>query len=227
MKTLNYSRIPRKTAATAGVLYLLTFVSVPTISLYKALHQPDYGLNSSSDTPAIIGGLLEIIVALGCIGSAITLYPLLKKQNESLALALVASRVLEAGTIFIGVAFILAAVGLHQQGAEPAAQVIIRMLVTLYDRVFLLGQSFMPAVNDALLGYLLYQSRLVPRAIPVIGIMGVLPLLAGYLAIMFGHISRDSAWAGLSAVLVALFELTLGIYLTVKGFSNRSEEVYS
>lgn len=222
MKTLKTNwNTPRKTAVTAGVLYLLTFVSIPTISLYHALHQPDYILTPGSDTSAIIGGLLEIIVALSCVASAIALYLVLKKQNESLALALVASRVLEASTIFIAVAFILAAVSLHQQAAKQADP-SSHTLIILYDRAFLLGQSFMPAINDALLGYLLYRSRLVPRTLSMIGIIGVFPLLAGYLAIVFGIVSRDSIWAGLSAILVALFELALGIYLIAKGFIKSS-----
>ncbi len=84
MKTLeiNWSA-PRKTAVIAGVMYLLTLVPNPTISLYDALHRPDYILSPGGDEPAIIGGLLEIIVALCCIGTAISLYPILKRRNES------------------------------------------------------------------------------------------------------------------------------------------------
>src|SRR5258708_211550 len=107
----------RKTSLAAGVLYLLTFVSIPTLALYGPVKGANYLMGSGSDTAAIIGGILEIIVALAGIGAAVVLFPVLKKQNESLALGLVASRILEAGTIFVGVAFILSIVTLRQAGA--------------------------------------------------------------------------------------------------------------
>jgi Domain of unknown function (DUF4386) len=208
----------RKTSLVAGILYLLTFVSIPTIALYSSIHNPNYIIGSGPDTPAIIGGILEIIVGLTSIGTAVALYPVLKKQNEGLALALVASRILEAGTIFVGVAFILSIVTLRKAGIGADVLVTGHALVTLYDGIFLLGQSFMPALNDLLLGFLLYQSRLVPRALSIIGIIGSVPLIASYIAVMIGAIEQHSPLAGLGALLVALFEFSLGIYLVVKGF---------
>jgi hypothetical protein len=208
----------RKTALVAGVLYLLTFVSIPTLVLYKSIHVPDYVAGSGRNTAAITGGLLEIIVALAGIATAIILYPVLRKQSEGFALGLVASRILEAGTMFVGVAFILSAVTLRQTGAGTDTLALGNALVTLYDRIFLLGQSCIPALNDLLLGFLLYQSRLVPRALSLIGIIGAFPLIAGYIAVLFGVIGQHDALAGLAALLVALFEFSLGIYLIVKGF---------
>ena len=208
----------RKTSILAGVLYLLTFVSIPTVALYSSIHLPGYIIGSGSDNPVIIGGILEIIVALAGISTAVVLYPVIRKQNATAALGLVAARILESGTIFVGVAFLLSIVTLHQAGAGADALSTSRALVALYDRIFLLGQSFMPAICDLLLGYLLYQSRLVPRALSMIGMLGALPLIAGYIAMMFGMVERNSPIAGLSAVLVALFEFSLGVYLIVKGF---------
>ena len=210
----------RKTSLVAGLLYLLTFVSIPTLVLYRSIHEPNYITGAGTDTAVTIGGLLEIIVALAGIGTAIALYPVLRKQNESLALGLVASRILEAGTMFAGVAFLLSVVTLRQSGAGADALVTSHALVALYDRIFLLGQSFIPALNDLLLGILLYQSRLVPRALSLVGIIGAIPLVAGFIAVLFGVIERNSPLAGLSALLVAAFEFSLGIYLVVKGFKT-------
>jgi Domain of unknown function (DUF4386) len=159
----------RKTSLIAGALYLLTFVSIPTIALYTAGHGPNYILSTGPDTSIIIGGILEIIVALCGIGTAVVLFPVLKKQNEATALGLVAARVLESCTIFVGVAFLLTVVTLRQAGAGAGALSTSHALVFLYDRIFLLGQSFMPAVCDILLGVMLYKSRLVPRALSLIG----------------------------------------------------------
>jgi Domain of unknown function (DUF4386) len=208
----------RKTALVAGLLYLLTFVSIPSLVFYGPIHEPGYITGSGPDTSAIIGGLLEIIVALAGIGTAIALYPVLRKQSEGLSLGLVASRILEAGTMFVGVAFILSVVTLRQEGAGTNALAAGHALVTLYDRIFLLGQSFMPALNDLLLGFLLYHSRLVPRGLSLIGIVGGPVLLIGYFAIQFGLIGQHAALTGLFAIPVALFEFSLGIYLVVKGF---------
>ena len=229
LKDLSTKRAPmtslRKASILAGVLYLLTFVSIPTVALYNSIHLPGYitGSGSGSDNPVIIGGILEIIVALAGIGTAVVLYPVLRKQNESAALGLVAARILESGTIFVGVAFLLSIVTLHQAGSGADALATSHALVALYDRIFTLGQSFMPAICDLLLGFLLYKSRIVPRALAMIGILGILPLVAGYVAMLFGLIERNSPMAGLSAVLVALFELSLGIWLIVKGFNSTTK----
>ena len=208
----------RKTALVAGVLYLLTFVSIPTLFLYGSVKGANYILGAGPDTAAIIGGILEIIVALAGIGTAVVLFPVLKRQNEAAALGLVASRVLEASTIFFGVAFIMSIVTLRQTGAGAAGLVTSHALATLYDRIFLQGQSFMPAVNDLLLGILLYQSRLVPRGLSLIGIVGALILFASYIAVLFGLLGQHAPLAALSALPVALFEFSLGVYLVVKGF---------
>lgn len=210
-------QIPKNTAFWTGFFYLLTFISIPTLFLYQPIHEPDYLLSNSNDNKIVIGGVLEIIVALCGIISSIILYSVLKKQNETLALGLVAARILEAATIFVGVAFILGAVTLHQQEAGESAIPTSRALVALYDRIFVLGQSFMPAIDDLLLGVLLYKSRLVPRWLSLIGIIGAFPLFAGYFALMFGFIDRSSPLTGVSALMVAFFEFTLGIYLLTKG----------
>ncbi len=208
----------RKTSLAAGILYILTFISIPSLSLYSPVHAPDYITGTGNDNAIIIGGILEIIVALAGISTAIILYPVLRKQNEGLSLGLVASRVLEAGTMFVGVAFLLSVVTLHKNGAGSGALVTSHALVALYDRIFLLGQGFIPAINDLLLGILLYKSRLVPRSLSFVGIAGVLPLIASFIAVMFGVIDRISPFAVLSAIPVAVFEFSLGIYLVVKGF---------
>ena len=208
----------RKTALVAGVLYLITFVSIPTLVLYSQVKGANYITGSGPDTAAIMGGILEIIVALAGIGTAIALYPVLKRQNESLALGLVASRILEASTMFVGVAFLLSVVTLRQADVGAIALPSSHALVALYDRIFLLGQSFIPALNDLLLGFLLYQSRLVPRSLALIGMIGAVPLIAGYIAVLFGVIGQHSTLEGLASLLVALFEFSLGIYLVIKGF---------
>ena len=204
---------------TAGLLYLLTFVSIPTLVLYSNVKSAEYILGSGSDSAALTGSFLEIIVALAGIGTAVVLFKILKRQNETAAIGLIASRVVEASCIFIGVATILTIVALKQTGAGSESLAISNTLAILYDRIFLVSQSLLPAVNDLLLGFLLYQSKLVPRALSMIGLVGGPLLIIGFLAVIFGIIERGSTLSGLSAMGVFLFELSLGVWLVAKGFN--------
>jgi hypothetical protein len=208
----------RSTARVAGALYLLTFVSIPTLTLYRPVHDPNYIVGPGPDTGVFFGGILEIIVALACIGTAVALYPVVKRQNEGVALGFVGTRVLEAGTIFAGVACLLSVVTLRQAGAGADALVTGHALVALYDRMFLVGQSFLPAVNALLLGSLLYQSRLVPRVLPLIGFIGAPLLVAADIAVLFGLVARTAPPVALAAIPIALWEFSLGVWLVVKGF---------
>ena len=208
----------RKTALVAGALYLLTFVSIPTLALYGSVKGANYILGAGPDTGAIFGGILEIIVALACIGTAVALYPVVKRQNEGVALGFVGSRVLVAGTIFAGVACLLTVVTLRQAGAGADALVTGHALVAMYDRLFLVGQSFIPAVNALLLGSLLYQSRLVPRVLPLLGFIGAPLLVASDIAVLFGLFDRSATPVALAALPIALWEFSLGVWLVVKGF---------
>jgi Domain of unknown function (DUF4386) len=209
----------RKIAIAAGVLYLLTFVSIPTLALYGPVHDPNYIVGPGPDTSVLLGAVLEIIVALACIGTAVALYPVLKRQHEGVALGFIGARTLEAATIFAGIACLLSVVTLRQAGAGADALVTGQALVALYDRMFLLGQSLLPAVNALLLGSLLYQSRLVPRVLPLLGFIGAPLLVAAQAATVFGLIERVSAWAAIAALPIALWEFSLGIWLILKGFN--------
>jgi uncharacterized protein DUF4386 len=210
----------RKTALAAGILYLLTFVSMPIGFLYSAvLNDPNYIVGSGPDTPVIIGGILEIIVALAGIGTAVALYPVLKRQNEGVALGFIGSRVLEASTIFADVVCLLAIVTLRRAGLGAEALVTGKALVALYG-LFRLGQNLMPAVNDLLLGSLLYQARLVPRVLPLLGLIGAPLLIANTIVVMFGITSGPLfVLTGIGVLPIALFEFSLGVWLTVKGFN--------
>ena len=212
----------RKTSLTAGILYLLTFISIPTLSLYHEIHQPNFITSSAPSSDVVLGGILELLMALACIGTALAFYPVLKKQNESLALGFVAARILEATLIFAGVASLLTVLSLRSLGSE--SQVLARGLVMLYDRLFLISQSFIPAVNALLLGTLLYQTRLVPRILPIIGIIGAFTLAAGDVAVLYGVYDQRAPEIALTVIPIALWEFSLGLYLVGKGFLPRENE---
>ena len=207
----------RKIALAAGVLYLLTFVSIPTAALYAPIQNPNYIAGPGPDTGVILGGVLEIIVAFAGIGTAVALYPVVKRQNEGIALGFVASRIVEAGTIFADVVCLLALVTLRRAGAGADGLVTGKALVALYTW-FKLGQNLMPAVNALLLGSLMYQSRLVPRVLPLLGLIGAPLLLANTIVTMFGITGPFFVLTGIGFLPVAVWEFSLGVWLTVKGF---------
>jgi hypothetical protein len=208
----------RTTAFAAGALYLLSFVSIPTLFLYNPLRASNYVLGHGSNTGIIVGAILEMIVALAGIGTAVALFPVVKRQNEGVALGFVGTRTLEGGAILAGVACVLSLVTLQQSGAGTGALVTGHTLITMYDRIFLLSQSFIPAVNAVLVGSLLYQSRLVPRVLPLLGFTGAVLLVAGDVAVLFGLIGQHAPTSGLIAIPIAAWEFSLGVYLVVKGF---------
>src|SRR5580700_5932711 len=223
-------RIPmtsaRKTALVAGVFYLITFVSIPTLILYGPVkNHRDWILGSGSHTGVLVGVFLEVIVALAGIGTAVTLYPVVKRQNEGLALGFVAARLLEAAMIFTGVLSLLSLVTLRHDlggatGANAAALVTTGAShVAVYNGTFLLGQTLMPCVNALLLGSLMYRSRLVPRILPVVGLIGAPLLIAAVIATLFGgDIGHVSAFRAVATLPVAAWEFSLGVWLVVKGF---------
>jgi len=208
----------RKTALVAGALYLLTFVSIPTLALYGAVRDPNYIVGPGPDTAALLGGVLELIVGLACIGTAVALYPVVKRQNEGVALGFVGARVLEGAAIFAGVVSLLSVVTLRQAGVGADGLVTGQALVAQYDWTTLFGQGTLPAFNALLLGTLLYKSRLVPRVLPVLGLIGAPLLIAGVIGTMFGLWEKVNVVSGIAVLLIAGWEFSLGVYLVVKGF---------
>ncbi len=169
----------RKLAIAAGVCFLITHVtSVPAAFLYDPiLNRPDYVLGSVPDTRVLLGAFLEVICALGIIGTAVALFPVVKRWNEGGALGYVGLRTLEAGIIAVGVVPLLAIVTLRQHlagtaGTDPATLVTLgNAFVEFHNWTEVLGQGLVVGVNTVLMAYLMYRSRLVPRFIPVLGLV--------------------------------------------------------
>jgi len=214
----------RKTALVAGIFYLITFISIPTLAIYGPVkNHRDFILGSGSTHGVLLGCLLEVIVALAGVGTAVTLYPVVKRQNEGVALGFVAARVLEGGLIFTGVLSLLSLLTLRQDlggaaGAHAALVTTGASHVATYNWTFLFGQTLMPAINALLLGSLMYKSRLVPRIIPVMGLIGAPILIASVIAAMFRIDQPITVLAAIGTLPVAAWEFSLGVWLVVKGF---------
>lgn len=162
----------RRASLIAGLLYLITFVSIPTLTLYGPVRSADFLSGVASDGAVRLGAILEVVVALAGIGTAVALYPVIRRYQPQLALGFLASRTLEASMIFTGVVSLLSVVGLRAGSAGADSRSLVapaHLLIGQYDLAFLLGQSLMPGINALLLGSLLYRARLVPRVLPLIG----------------------------------------------------------
>jgi hypothetical protein len=214
----------RRTSLAAGILYLITFVSIPTLILFQPVRNgADFVLGAGSDTGVLLGAFSEVIVALAGIGTAVVLFPVAKRISETAALGFVTSRVVEGALIIVGVVSVLSLVTLRNDvagtaDADPASLVTTgHTLAATYDWTFLLSQSLAPVFNALCLGYVLYRSGLVPRVLPTIGLIGAPLLLAADIAIFFGVFDRTGPIA-LAALPIAVWEFSLGVYLTVKGF---------
>jgi hypothetical protein len=213
----------RRSAAVAGVFFLVAAVSAVVAKLLwqPVLGNTQYVLGPGADGRVLLGGLFEFVLAVSVIGTGVTLYPVVRRQNHSVALGYVCGRLLEAATIAVGLAAVLAVGTLRQGAARPddgALVVAQQALVAVHDWMFLLGPGLIIGINSLLLAYLMFRSRLVPRWIAVLGLVGGPLVLVSSTAVLFGVYDQVSAVAGLGALPVTAWEMSLAAYLVVKGF---------
>ncbi|MFF7992300.1 DUF4386 domain-containing protein [Kitasatospora xanthocidica] len=217
---------PRTLARAAGACFLATHVtSIGALVLYgPILKTADYVTGAGPDTRALLGALLEVLLAIAIIGTACALHPVTRRHNEGLATGYLALRTLEAAVIAVGIVSLLAVVTLRQHpptAGDPAALLTTgKALVAVHDWTFLLGPNFICGANTALLALLLYRSRLVPRPIAVLGLAGGALIFASAIAVLFGAYEQVSGPGMLAAVPVFAWELCLAVRLLTKGFNN-------
>jgi Domain of unknown function (DUF4386) len=211
-------------ARIVGVLFVLTFITaIAGLILYDpVLNDADYILGDGADTRVTLGALSEILLAITGIGTAVVLWPIVRRQSETLALSYVASRVMESGVIVVGLISLMSVVTLREDfagtGADAGSLTVAgESLVAIHDWTFLLGPGFCVGVNGLVLGYLMYRSGLVPRQIAMLGVVGGPLIFASSIAVLFGAYEQDGAHFLFSIPEIA-FEAAIAIYLIVKGF---------
>lgn len=216
----------RTTAAVAGAFFILAAAAaVVGLALYGSLlHDARYVIDGSADTQVRLGALMEVIVVIAVVGTAVTLYPIVRRQNEGVAIAYVAGRVIEAVIIAVGIISLLSVLTLRSSfagatGAQAdAAVVVARALVAVHDWTFLVGPSLAIGVNTVLLAYLMLRSKLVPRLIPMIGLVGGPLIFASGVAELLGLYQQVSVWGGIAAIPVTAWEMSLAVWLILRGF---------
>jgi hypothetical protein len=218
---------PQRIARVTGILFLITFItSIPALFILYApvLEETDYIVGAGSDAQVQLGALLEAILIIANIGTAVVLYPIVRRQNEVAAIGYVTARVMECAIIAVGIFSVLSIVTLRQDlagsGADTASLVTAgRSLVALHDWSFLFGPGLFAGVaNGLLLGYLMYRSGLVPRQMAIVGLVGGSLLTVAFVCVLFDVFEAGSTPQGLFTLPEFVWELFLGIYLTFKGF---------
>jgi len=209
-----------------GVLYIITFVtSIPALLLYQpALDDPvGYIAGGGHNNQVLFGVLLELLLIIANIGTAVVIFPVLRRQSEELALGYVTARLFECTFILVGVVAVLGIVTLQQDVAGAAEGTVAYTLAAIKDWTFLLGPGWVVGWgNGLILGYLMYKSGLVPRKLAWLGLVGgPLIILSGTL-VLFGVADSGGALQGLATIPEGLWELSLGVYCAVKGFRTSS-----
>lgn len=218
----------QKLAKIVGVLFFVAAISaVIGLFLYNPiLNESDYLQQGSEHATQIaLGALMELILVVSVIGTATTMYPILKKYNETIALWHISFRFLEGVIITIGIISVLSLLTLSQNFVAEVPvdassyQASGILLIAIHDWTFMLGPLFMLGINTIMYSYIFYKTKLVPRTLAILGMFGAMFVFISALLVLFGVVEQLSAW-GILAVPVAAFEMILAGWLLVKGFDE-------
>jgi hypothetical protein len=217
--------LDQKRARWFGVLYLITFVtSIPALALYETVlrHPVSYIAGAGHDKQVLLGALLELLLIIANIGTAVVIFPIVRRLNEELALGYVTARVFECTFILVGIVSMLGVITLRNQVAGPSEGTVAYTLAAIKDWTFLLGPGWIVGWgNGLILGYLMYRSGLVPRRAAWLGLVGGPLIIVSGTAVMFTGDHPSSTLHSLQSIVTApefLWELFLGIYCTIWGF---------
>jgi hypothetical protein len=214
----------QRNARIFGVLFLVTFLtSIPALGLYQpVLDDPAaYIAGGGKDNQIYLGVLLELLLIIANVGTAVVVFPILRRQNEVLALGYVAARIVECVFIAAGIVAVLAIVSLRQDSPDAASLAV--SLAAIKDWTFLLGPGFIVGWgNGLILGYLMYSSRLVPRGLAMLGLIGGPLIILSGIGVLFDWWDAGGTVQAVATIPEFLWELSLGIYATVWGFKRDS-----
>ncbi|GMK37780.1 hypothetical protein PCCS19_08340 [Paenibacillus sp. CCS19] len=219
----------RRAAKLTGILFILAAVSsIIGLVLYDPiLNGTDYLIEGARhDNQIILGALMELVLVVSAVGTAVTMFPVLRRVNERIALGHLCFRFLEAVVIIVGIISVLSLLTLSRDftAAAPADPAFYHasgtLLVAIHDWTFLLGPNFMLGINTMMYSYIFYRSGLVPRFLSILGMTGGALVLAAALFEMFGVFEQVSVWGGLLSLPVAANEMTLAVILLARGFNE-------
>jgi Domain of unknown function (DUF4386) len=221
--------LDQKRARWFGVLFLITFAtSIPALALYETVlrHPVSYIAGGGHDKQVLFAALLELLLIISNIGTAVVIFPILRRQNEELSLGYVTARIMESTFILVGIVAMLGIITLHQQVAGSAEGTVAYTLAAIKDWTFLLGPGWVVGWgNGLILGYLMYRSQLVPRAWCWLGLIGGPLIIITGTAILFTGNDPSSGLRSAQSIATIpefIWELFLGVYCAWKGFRPES-----
>jgi uncharacterized protein DUF4386 len=218
--------LDQKRARIFGVLFLITFAtSIPALVLYQPVldHPIAYIAGGGENDRIVFGALLELLLIIANIGTAVVIVPIMRRQFEELSIGYVTARLFECTFILVGIVAVLGIVTLQQQVAGAAEGSVAYTLAAIKDWTFWLGPGWVVGWgNGLILGYLMYKSGLVPRRMCWLGLVGGPLIVVSGTLVMFGVADGSGTLQGLATIPEFLWELSLGIYCTVKGFRPSS-----
>jgi hypothetical protein len=217
--------LDQKRARWFGVLYLITYVtSIPALFLYEpVLRDPvGYIAGAGHDKRILLGALLELLLILANIGTAVVIVPIMRRRSEELAIGYVTARIIECAFILVGIVSVLGIITLRNQVAGASEGTVAYTLAAIKDWTFLLGPGWVVGWgNGLILGYLMYRTGLVPRRAAWLGLIGGPLIIISGTLIMLGGNHPSNTLRGLQGIATApefLWELFLGVYCTIWGF---------
>ena len=218
--------LDQKRARVFGVLYLITFVtSIPALALYQpVLDDPvRYIASGGQNNQILFGALLELLLIIANIGTAVVIFPIVKRQSEELALGYVTARLFECTFILVGIVAVLGIVTLQQEAAGAGEASVAYTLAAIKDWTFLLGPGWVVGWgNGLILGYLMYRSALVPQKMAWLGLVGGPLIIVSGTLVLFGVDNPGGTLQAVATIPEFLWELSLGLYCTFKGFRPSS-----
>ena len=210
-----------------GILYIITFIaSIPALLLFgPVLNDADYIVSGGADNRIFLGAFLELILIIANIGTALAPYAILKRYSERMALGYVGARIMESVFIAVGILAVLSVVTLRQDfagtsGTDSATLIVTgKSLVAIKDWTFLFGPGLCGIGNGIMLGYMMYRSRLMPRSLTWFGLVGGPLMVTAGIAVLFGVLEPTGAGQFIMTIPEIIWELSIGLWLTVKGAS--------
>jgi hypothetical protein len=225
----------RRTGRIFGWLFIGTFVtSIPARLLFidgvgGSWTDMRFVAGDASNASLKWGAVLEFGLIVTQIGTAVVIYPLVRRQSETVSLGYVCARIMESVFAAIGLISIISIVSLADAlvGASGAEAAVLVMqgdsLAQTYDWAFRWGPGLVAGIgNGLMLGYLMYRSELVPRRMALLGLIGGLILIFSFVLQLIGVYKNGEGPSGLFTLPEAAWELSLGIYCAWKGFRTSS-----
>jgi hypothetical protein len=225
-----------RAAKMVGVFFILAAVTaIAGLILYgPLLKSPDYLIKGAEHAnQVLLGALMELFLVISAVGTATTLFPILRKYNETIALWHVCFRFLEAIIITIGVISMLSLLTLSREFVAAGAPDMASfhssgiVLKAIHDWTFMLGPLFMLGINTMMYSYIFYKTKLVPRFIPILGMTGATLVFINALLVLFGVVQQISGWGAVFALPIAANEMILAVWLIIKGFNVSALEALS